>query len=737
MNPISDSFLRALGWALAHSLWQGALAALLLLILLPRLQMARQRYWAAYGALLIVLIPAIGTFMWKFEPNALTASPFGAVETLASTSFFIENQLIETTIGESFSRWLEANHALIVAIWLIGFVFFLLRLGGGLWQVHRLRTRGVNAPEAIWQEKLRALGRQIGVSRSVNLFESAWVHTPLTIGWLKPAILLPISFVNQLSPAEVEAVLAHELAHIARRDWVFNLLQAFVESLFYYHPAVWWISQVIRRERENACDDTALAATGNPLAFARALVQVQEMAASVPALSLAMSGKRRRPLLDRVRRILNQAPQQQHQVMEKITATVILLALLALVGLRANSVPSIEAAFAQIADIPTAFFSGQNNEDQVVGDSLPKPKSTRKITREDDDQRVEAEYKDGKLTRLNIDGKEIPASEYDQHEELIEELAEDVPPPPPPAPHIFWDGPGGRAWAMPTPPGAPSPADAPSAYWFSAPGSPAAAPFPPFPAMPPIGGGISIVTDKDGEGNTLIRLDNNGNDTEVVVKNGELWINGKKLEKGEEFVISGPHFGENGEPFFFDGSEGHGEGHGFGHGEGLSPEARKQVSEEMERAREEHARAMENYRRDLEKDKKRSDKDWKNNQKQWEREQKVWQKEQRNWEKEQQKWAREQEIWQEGQQKWQAEHKVWEAKSKAAQELIKQELLRDGLISNPDNFSLHLSAKELKVNKKKQSEATRQKYEELLKSALGKGFEGENWNYNFNFNEEK
>jgi beta-lactamase regulating signal transducer with metallopeptidase domain len=199
------------------------------------------------------------------------------------------------------------------------------------------------------------------------------------MGWLKPVILLPIGFVNHLSFAEVEAVLAHELAHIARRDWIFNLLQAFVESLFYYHPAVWWISQVVRRERENACDDVALAATGNPLAFARALVQVQEMAAPIPALALALSGKRRRPLLERVRRILNQAPQQQHQVMEKITATVILLALLALVGLRANSVPSIEAAFAQIADIPANLFGGENDADPIESDSLPKPKSTRSI----------------------------------------------------------------------------------------------------------------------------------------------------------------------------------------------------------------------------------------------------------------------------------------------------------------------------------------------------------------------
>jgi len=715
MITMPDSLLRALGWALAHSLWQGALAAFALLILLPRLQTARQRYWAAYGALVAVLVGAIGTFVWKFEPgaDAMVTASGPAAGMPSNSSFFIENELFETSIVESFSQWLEANHALIVTGWLIGFVFFLLRLGGGLWQVHRLRTRGVNALEAVWQEKMNALAGRIGVSKTVRLFESAWVHMPLTIGWLKPAILLPIGFVNQLSSAEVEAVLAHELAHIARRDWIFNLLQAFVESLFYYHPAVWWVSQVIRRERENACDDVALTATGNPLAFARALVQVQEMATPSPALALAMSGKRRRPLLDRVRRILNQAPQQQHQVMEKITATVILLALLALVGLRANSVPSIESAFAQITDIPATIFGDQEDENQLVSDSLPKPKSTRKITREDDDQKVEAEYKDGELTRLNIDGEEIPASDFEQHEALLESLEEDAPTPPA-APHGFWAGPKGHGWyAPPSPPGAP---DAPTAFWFSSPEFPAIAPSAPFPPMPPIGGGISIVTDKDSDGNTIIKLDRDGNETEVVVKNGEVWIDGKKLEKGESLDIPGLYFGKGD----FDWSNLTPPG-------ALSPELREQINREMELAREEHKRAMKEHKRDFDHDRKRSEKEWKESQKEWEREQK-------NWQKEQLKWEREQQAWQKSQEKWEAEHRAMEVKNKAAQEKLKSQLLQDGLIADPNNFSLKINSKELKINKKKQSEELRKKYEELIKSSMGLKLEGDDWNYNFNFN---
>lgn len=716
MITIPDALLRALGWTLAHALWQGALIAILLLVVLPRMRTAQNRYRAAYSALLLIFTAAVTTFFVEWEAPA--AMPLKGFVDAPDIVFLEGNHEGEMYFWQKASRWLENNSPVVVTIWLIGFVFFLLRLGGGWWQMQRLRTRGAVQVDSDWQNKLLSLVRIIGVRRPVQLLESAFVKAPLTIGWLKPLVLLPVGFINRLSAAEVEAVLAHELAHIARRDWIFNLLQAFIETIFYYHPAVWWLSGVIRRERENACDDVALAATGNPIAFARALVQVQEMAAPVPALALALSGtRRRRPLLERVRRILNQAPQQQHQVMEKITATFILLALLALVGLRANTVPTVEAAFAQIAELPQALFGADQPEEQVPSDSLPKPKSTRKITREDENGRVEAEYKNGEITRLNIDGKEIPSSEFNAHSDLIEELSEEVPPPAPPhAPRVFWmDGDRGGVWA----PDAPAPPGAPRAYLFGTP----QAPLQPLTPLPPIyvhGSGISVESDKDKDGNTVIRLDNHGEVSEVIVKNGEIWVNGEKIEKGETFDLPGIHIGGDNTHFFYgDGDYSYDFGEGIVMGHRFSEETREQMNREMERAREEQARAMKEHRRSMERDHKRLEKEWKEQQKEWE-------KEQKRWEKEQEKWTKEQE-------KWQEEHRAWEKRQKAMQERLKSELLRDGLISDPNNFSLKINAKELKVNKKKQSEEMRRKYEEIIKSNAGMKLDGDDWNFNFNF----
>lgn len=676
MTLMSDSLLRALGWALAHSLWQGALVALMLLVLLPRLRMARQRYWAAYGALTTLTTLVFVTFAWHYEPRD---QPFRDThETMESASqigvHFVENQTLVATFREAVIQWLDANHALIVNCWLVGFVFFMFRLGGGLWQLHRLRTRGLITLDAVWQEKLRAWSHRIGVAQPVTLLESALVRSPLTIGWLKPAILLPIGFVNHLSVAEVEAVLAHELAHIARRDWLFNLLQALVESVFYYHPAVWWISGVVRRERENACDDTALIATGNPIAFARALVQVQEMATPLPSLALAMTGKRARPLLERVRRILNQPQQQQrHQAMEKITATLILVALLALVGLRANSVPSIGAAFAQIAELPTTFFSEQNSP---APDSLPKPKSNRKIIHEDETGRVEAEYKDGKISRLNIDGKEIPATEFEYHQAIIEELSENISIPRPPRPNAPEHEEHGFDGQRP-----PAPPSAPRMFWFRTPETPGP-PNAPNAPRPPMGG-ISIVTDEDGEGNTIIRLEGNGGYSEVIVRDGEVWLNGTKMELGQPFDMPGLRLFSDGE--FMSGFRFGDADFNWNFSESFPEINHEQIRREMELAR-----------------------------KELERGNKVMEKEH---------------------QSLRAEQRAMEAQYKSVQEKLKSELLSDGLISNPNSFSLSLDSKTLKVNKKKQSEAMRRKYEELLRGMSQIKGEGDNWNFNFHFSD--
>jgi Antirepressor regulating drug resistance, predicted signal transduction N-terminal membrane component len=695
MTILNEPVVRALAWALAHSLWQGALAVLLLLFLLPRLKGAAQRYWAAYGTLMAVLASAVITFFVTYEPLAETGPPLvfaGKMEAAAQETALFEAS--ETTsVGEWASLWLETNYPAIVGLWAIGFSFFFVRVLLGLWQLRRLRRHAVSALDGAWQDAFAKLRGRLGLNKTVSVWESGLARSPMTIGWLKPVVLLPLGLVNHLSPAEVEAILAHELAHIARKDWLFNLFQAMAETVFYYHPAVWWLSGVINRERENACDDLAIRVTSNPMAFARALVQVQEMAFTAPALALALQGKRRRPMLDRVRRILNQPPQQYSQAMEKVTATIILLAFLALVGIRANSLPNLESALAQVRGLPELFFQ---NETGIEADSLPKPKGIRKISREDENGQFEVEYRDGQLTRLTIDGREVPPAEFDQHQALVEELMQGMPVPPSPP-------------LAPLPPldlSAAPPAPLAFDFNFDAPDAP---------------GSISIVTDEDGQGNTIIRMDQGGKTTEMRVKKGEVWIDGKRVEKGEPVEVPrgemppfrfGEIFEFNVSPDIYTWIP------DVAHDLGLTAKQRDEMRREMEEAHREMKKSLEETRRSLMREKKEMDREWQQQQKEWEKEQRAWEKEQRAWEKEQRAWEREQQA--------------YESRNRAVEDVLKTELLRDGLISTPAKFSVSLSDKEFKVNGKKQTEEMRRKYVELVQAATGqKWSKGTNYQYNY------
>ena len=754
--PISDALAHAFGWALLHSLWQATLAALILLLLLPRLKTARTRYRLAYGTLLSVLFAATVTFGLHYQFPSIGeggAVPKSDFNTLTFNAFSSESAFDSTGLP-SVSAWLEGHYPLVVTLWLLGFAFFLLRLAGGLWYVRRLRHEGLFLIEAEWQTRLTVLSERLSQSRPVALFQSALVSAPVAIGYLKPVILLPIGLLNQLSAPEVEAVLAHELAHIARRDWLFNLLQAFIESLFYFHPAVWWISGMVRHERENCCDDTAVALCGNPLHYAKALLRVQEMAVPVSTARLALGldggaaaarpAQRRMFLLERIRRILNQ-PQHKSHNMEKSIATAALLALLIFVGLRANTPQTVQAAFAQLSDFTPDFFKSNPDEYAVTGDSLPKPRSTRKIVREDDQGRVEADYLNGKLTRLNIDGKEIPATEFEQHSTLTEALLEESVPPIPPMPPIPPGSPvpaappaPGADWNWPTPPappGSPAPAAPP------APGADWSWPTPPPPPAPP-----HIKTTKGSDGSIILQIENKGeNPVEIRVKDGETWVDGRKLAEGEALELPGFH-----SDYHFPGSTGEGEAFGGFHFEGLAGLDGIEGLENIEgledlanmdradllrvrqQALEQGRKALEEARREMGRTHKEMEKDMKRQRKEMERQRKESQKEyeasMREVQRSHEQVIREQEQAMRAHQQALRESERARGQMEIVQKSMaenrafwRDQLRKDGILteSGPTGYSMKLSNKELEVNGKKQSDELHQKYLEIYNQRSG------------------
>lgn len=350
----SPALVRGVGYALLHSLWQGGLLALLLAGVLPllRRQRAEVRYAVAAGTL-AGLVLAVGlTFgiYYQSAPAAVVAASAAPELGAAGHPAVALAPLAAAVVSPAASpgglaalwTWLRANNQLpeaylpaVVVAWLLGLLLMSGRLAGGLLVAGRLRRAGTQALGAEWQQRLAALATRAGVRRPVALLESARVAGPLVLGHLRPVILLPLGAVAGLSPALLEALLAHELAHIVRRDYLLNLGLAVAEVLFFYHPAVWFMAACLRAERENCCDDQAAALCGGDrLRVARALAALAELEAAAqpaPRLALAAAGVGGRgSLLARVRRLALGRPQAP-TLNERLLAG--LLTLLGLLGL--------------------------------------------------------------------------------------------------------------------------------------------------------------------------------------------------------------------------------------------------------------------------------------------------------------------------------------------------------------------------------------------------------------------
>ncbi len=368
----SPALVRGVGYALLHSLWQGGVLALLLAGALPllRRQRAELRYAAATGALASLVLAVSLTFGFYYQQAPAAR---GAYLPSPTVGYLAAAPQIAPVVAaaplpvapaapwawrQATSQALEAYLPLVVVAWLLGLLLMSGRLAGGLLYASRLRRAGAQALGAEWQQRLAALVRRAGVRRPVALLESARVAGPLVLGHLRPVILLPLGTVAALSPALVEALLAHELAHVVRRDYLLNLGLAVAEAVFFYHPAVWFMASCLRAERENCCDDQAAALCGGDrLRVARALAALAELEAAarpMPRLALAAAGAGGRgSLLARVRRLALGRPQAPTLSEGLLAGSLTLLGLLGLsTGVVLAASPAPAAAPRQAPTVP-------------------------------------------------------------------------------------------------------------------------------------------------------------------------------------------------------------------------------------------------------------------------------------------------------------------------------------------------------------------------------------------------
>jgi beta-lactamase regulating signal transducer with metallopeptidase domain len=344
MEMLTGPFAQAIGWALLHLVWQATIVAGILaavLALLPR-ESANARYTAACSALAFVFAMFVTTAIRAYDPAVApvqTSAFDGSTVNIPLTK--VPAVIVATAAASWRDRAIDAVSSarqslpIVVALWFAGVFFLSARLLVSWFRVRAL-THGATEAGREWQRVAARLSDALGLRRAVRLLESAAVEVPSVLGTLRPVILLPASTLVGLTPAQLEMVLAHELAHIRRHDFLINLLQAFVETLMFYHPAVWWMSHRVRIERENCCDDLAVAVCGNPLQYAKALTRLEELRASALPVVVAANGG---SLLERIRRIAaNRA--ESTGTSSRWAAAVAMLAILA-IALIVPSVPAL------------------------------------------------------------------------------------------------------------------------------------------------------------------------------------------------------------------------------------------------------------------------------------------------------------------------------------------------------------------------------------------------------------
>lgn len=268
----------ALSWTLVHFLWQGALIGLGTMVAFWMARRPETRYVAGCVGLAAMGAAAIGTFAYLWGGGA--------------------GQGFVVVVVGSETTWLETILPWVNRVWAAGTGVLLLRALGG-WLVARRRARtGLSELSAEWRERASALVARLGISGRVRIFESAAVNVPMVFGWVKPLVLLPACALSGLTVRQVEALLAHELAHVRRHDYLMNLMQTGLESLLFYHPAVWWVSSRVRRERELCCDEIAVEVCGDRVLYSHALLRMEE---TRMATALAASGGN---LKERIGRLL-------------------------------------------------------------------------------------------------------------------------------------------------------------------------------------------------------------------------------------------------------------------------------------------------------------------------------------------------------------------------------------------------------------------------------------------------
>lgn len=460
---LNDSIIKALGWNIFNILWQGFIIAIILSLVLRifKGKSSQLRYLISMISLLLIMGFSIFNFFNNYDKNiSNTISYIDNNQANESNLLLVdfndikinESSIELITLFKDQLTSVDKYFPLIVNVWILGVFIFILKFIFSFFYTNRLRKINTQSISEEWLDKFLKLQEQLRINRTVNYIESQLVKIPLVLGYLKPVVVIPVELLSGMPLNQIEAIIAHELAHIRRNDYIFNVFQTIIETLFFFHPAIWYISSQIRKERENCCDDMALTVCEGSLVYAKALVSVQEFTLNRHYSAVAFSG-RKKHLLNRIKRMIMKQKVKSNITDKIIAALIILSSVLALsFTYKANTTNSIsESVFkadinrpveSLLAELPISEAIKLKNIKElkvVEQDTVKKKKhhheeididnnTVTKTFRDDAGNKKEMEFTldNGTVTKLLIDGKEIPKSDYDKYQPEIDETIANI-----------------------------------------------------------------------------------------------------------------------------------------------------------------------------------------------------------------------------------------------------------------------------------------------------------------------
>lgn len=422
--PGLQKFFYALSWTFLHSLWQCSLIAIVAGLIVFGLQKSKAdiKYSVWIGAALLFLAVNVFTFykhvVYYNQQEVSVSVQLSAnheeaiiTPTPNSNQSLVQEEISLNPFISGFINYINNNLYPIILIWFIGMLVMLFRFLGGLGYLLYLKNKNNFNVEEYWLDLLQNLKAQAGIKKSISLVESSLANTVMVIGHLKPVILFPMGLINKLDPKDVEGILSHELAHIRRNDFLINILQSILEIIYYFNPAVWYISNKVREEREISCDEFAVSMCGDSLQYARSLVLLGDIQQSRTPLSLSAIGSNKFQLLHRVQRMLGSEKYTQ-SVFERIAVSIGIILFLMIWSF--NSLLNAKTNNSQ-----EITQSNTNLYQKIDSFLLAKKVSDGTYTYKDHNLSSEFVVKDNRVVTLRFNGVELNPNDFPKFEKYF------------------------------------------------------------------------------------------------------------------------------------------------------------------------------------------------------------------------------------------------------------------------------------------------------------------------------